>query len=98
MSDRLQEWQYDRIGREGIKPNEDSLACEDGKRQTGFDIYFICLMFKVKLSDFSVKYTAHTVVSTLRVKKKKEGELRNHSASVHLHFCAYERPAVTIQN
>lgn len=84
LKDRLQEWKYDRTGQEGIKLDEDSLASEDGKRQIGFDIHFICLMFQVKLSDFSVKYTAHTVVSTLRVKKKKEGELRNHSASAFL--------------
>ena len=69
LKDRLQEWEYNRIGREGVKLNEDSLASEDGKRQTGFYIHFICLMFKVELSDFSVKHTAHTAVSTLRVKK-----------------------------
>lgn len=40
---------------EGIKLNEESLAPEDGKRQTGFDIHFIYLTFEVKLSDFSIK-------------------------------------------
>lgn len=71
LKDRLQEWEYDRIGREGIKLDEDSLTSGDGKRQIGFDVHFICLTFKVKLSDFSVKYTAHTAVSTLRVKKRE---------------------------
>jgi len=52
-------------------------------------------MFKVKLSDFSVKYTAHTAVSTLRVKKKRKKV--SLEIAVHLHFCAYERPAETIQ-
>lgn len=72
LKDRLQEWEYDRVEREGIKLDEDSLASEDGKRQIRFGIHFIWLMFKVKLSDFSIKYTAHTAVSTLRVKKRKK--------------------------
>jgi len=36
LKDSLQEWEYDRIAQEGIKLTEDSLASEDGKRQTGF--------------------------------------------------------------
>ena len=36
LKDRLQEWEYDSMGREGIKVSEDSLvASEDGRRKKG---------------------------------------------------------------
>lgn len=69
--EKLQEWKYDRISWEGIKLDEDSLAAENENRQDVFNIHFICLIFKLKPSDYNVKYTADTAVSTLRVKKKK---------------------------
>lgn len=68
--EKLQEWKYDRISWEGIELDEDSLAAENENRQDVFNIHFIRLMFKLKPSDYNVKYTVDTAVSSLRVKKK----------------------------